>query len=168
VWCEKDALAGLLADETDPYDVPLMVARGFSSETYLYNAAEQIRAAKRPAYVYHFGDHDPSGVAATHDIEKKLRVFAPGCEINFERIAVTEQQIVDMKLPTRPTKREGNSHARGFVGDSVDLDAMPPAELRALVRECIERHVPPGYMDSLKVAEKSEREIVTRLCGQAA
>jgi hypothetical protein len=27
VWCEKDALAGVLVEETDPYDVPLMVAR---------------------------------------------------------------------------------------------------------------------------------------------
>jgi hypothetical protein len=27
VWCEKDALAGVLMEETEPYDVPLMTAR---------------------------------------------------------------------------------------------------------------------------------------------
>jgi hypothetical protein len=163
VWCEKDALAGVMLEETDPYDVPLMVARGFSSETYLYGAAEQIRDAKRPAYIYHFGDHDPSGIKAARDIERKLRGFAPGCEIHFERVAVTEQQIVDMNLPTRPTKREGNNHAKGFIGDSVDLDAMPPAELRRVTRDCIERHIPTGYMHTLLAAEASEREIFTRI-----
>jgi hypothetical protein len=166
-WCEKDALAGVMMEETDPYDVPLMVARGFSSESYLHSAAEQIVAARRPAYIYHFGDHDPSGVKAAADIERKLRGFAPGAEIHFERVAVTEQQIVDMSLPTRPTKREGNAHAKGFEGNSVDLDAIPPMELRRLVRECIERHIPPGYMESLEVAEQSEREILTLICAES-
>jgi hypothetical protein len=73
-----------------------------------------------------------------------------------------------MDLPTRPTKREGNPHARGFEGDSVDLYAMPPAELRRLTAECILRHIPPGYIEELQVAEKSEREILTRIVGEAA
>jgi hypothetical protein len=72
-----------------------------------------------------------------------------------------------MQLPTRPTKREGNRHARDFVGDSVDLDAIPPADLRRLTRECIERHIPDGYMQNLAVAEQSEREIFMRLPGGA-
>jgi hypothetical protein len=164
VWCEKDALAGVLNEETDPYDVPLMVARGFSSESYLYGVAATIAAAKRPTWIYYFGDHDPSGLKIARDIERRLRGFAPGTEIHFERVAVTEQQIVDMNLPTRPTKREGNAHAKGFEGDSVDLDAIPPLELRRLARECIERHVPPGHLESLEVAERSEREILTRIC----
>ena len=38
VWCEKDALAGVLYPVTSEYDVPLMVTRGFSSETFAYEA----------------------------------------------------------------------------------------------------------------------------------
>ena len=38
VWCEKDALAGVIYPITANYDVPLMVARGFSSETFCYEA----------------------------------------------------------------------------------------------------------------------------------
>src|SRR5215213_871499 len=60
VWCEKDALAGVLLEETAVYDVPLMVSRRFSSDTYLQAAAEAIRARKKPAHIYHFGDHDPA------------------------------------------------------------------------------------------------------------
>ncbi len=39
VWIEKDTLAGVLYQETERWDVPLMVCRGFASETYLHDAA---------------------------------------------------------------------------------------------------------------------------------
>ena len=62
IWCEKDALAGVLYKETAVWDVPLMVSRGFASLTFLAEAAEAIAAEGKPAYLYYFGDHDPSGV----------------------------------------------------------------------------------------------------------
>ena len=64
VWCEKDALAGVLMEETEVYDVPLMVARGYSSISFLHSAAMAIKAIGKPAYIFHFGDLDPSGVDA--------------------------------------------------------------------------------------------------------
>jgi hypothetical protein len=38
IWCEKDALAGVILPVTAKYDVPLMVSRGFASETFCYEA----------------------------------------------------------------------------------------------------------------------------------
>ena len=62
VWCEKDALSGVLYEETKVYDVPLMVARGFSSLTFLHSAAGgNQRQRQARAHIYHFGDLDPSG-----------------------------------------------------------------------------------------------------------
>src|SRR5215472_17508927 len=49
VWVEKDALAGVLIEETATYDVPLMVAKGYSSITFLHSAAEAIQARGKPA-----------------------------------------------------------------------------------------------------------------------
>jgi hypothetical protein len=85
IWCEKDALAGVLMEETEVYDVPLMVARGYSSISFLHSAAMAIEARGKPAYIFHFGDLDPSGVDAARDIEAKLRRYAPEAEIHFER-----------------------------------------------------------------------------------
>jgi hypothetical protein len=167
IWCEKEALAGVLIEETQVYDVPLMVARGFASESYLYSAAEKITAVGRPTYIYQLGDHDPSGVWIARTIESGLRRMAPDAEIHFERIAVTPDQITAMSLPTRPTKRDGNTHAKNFAGDSVELDAIPPLELRRLCREAIERHVDKTKMQVLLTAEQSEREFLTswaKLC----
>jgi hypothetical protein len=104
IWCEKDALAGVLLEETKVYDVPLMVARGYSSISFIHSAAKAIEAKGKPAFIYHFGDLDPSGVDAARGIEAKLRRYAPGAEIHFERPAVTREQVEKWNLPTRPTK----------------------------------------------------------------
>jgi len=141
--------------------VPLMVSRGFSSDTYLHSAAETIMAQGKPTYIYHFGDHDPSGVWIARKTEQGLRRHAgDDAEIHFERIAVTPEQIEEWNLPTRPTKRDGNTHARDFDGDSVELDAIPAADLRELVRECIEQHIDQTQFKVLQQAEASERELL--------
>ena len=36
IWLEKDALAGVVYPVTSMYDVPLMVARGYASLSFLY------------------------------------------------------------------------------------------------------------------------------------
>src|SRR5262249_34644442 len=40
VWLEKEAMAGVLAEVTEEWDVPLMVTRGYPSMSFLYSAAE--------------------------------------------------------------------------------------------------------------------------------
>jgi hypothetical protein len=54
IWCEKEALAGVLVEETALWDVPLMVTRGYGSITYLHDAAEIYGAIHKPVYVYYF------------------------------------------------------------------------------------------------------------------
>ena len=160
IWCEKDALAGVLMEETKVYDVPLMVARGYSSLSFLHSAAKAIEAKGKPAYIYHFGDLDPSGVDAARDIEAKLRRYAPGAEIHFERPAVTREQVEEWNLPTRPTKTTDTRAKKFANATSVELDAIPADKLRALVRECIERHVDQHQLSILRTAEASERELL--------
>jgi hypothetical protein len=159
VWCEKDALAGVLYEETKVYDVPLMTSRGYSSLSFVHSAAQAIKAIGKPAHIYHFGDLDPSGQDAARDIEAKLRRYAGDAEIHFERVAVTRQQVEEWNLPTRPTKMT-DTRAKKWVGTSVELDAIPAAKLRELVRNCIEKHVDKQQLEILRAAEKSEREML--------
>ena len=158
-WIEKDALAGTLYPVTSEFDVPLMVARGYSSLTFLYSAAEAIIANGKPAYIYHLGDWDPSGQDAADHIERKLREYAPGCEIHFQKLAVTPQQISEWTLPTRPTKRKDSRAKKWTGGDSVELDAIPPDTLRQIVRGAIEQHINQDQVAAIEAAEQSEREI---------
>jgi hypothetical protein len=139
IWLEKDALAGVVYPITASYDVPLMVARGYASLSFLHSAAEHITELEVPTYVYHCGDFDPSGVNAGEKIEETLRDMAPDAEIYFERIAVTPDQINAWGLPTRPTKAT-DSRSKTFGNISVELDAIEPNRLRGVVLEAIERH----------------------------
>jgi hypothetical protein len=161
VWVEKDALSGVLMTETEVYDVPLMTARGYSSISFLHTAAMTIKAKDKPAYIYHFGDLDPSGRDAARDIEAKLRRYAPRADIHFECPAVTREQVEQWNLPTRPTKMT-DTRAKKFQGSSVELDAIPAAKLRGLVRGCIEQHIDQKNYELLKTTEKSEREFLDR------
>jgi hypothetical protein len=167
IWMEKDALAGVIYPITSMYDVPLMVARGYASLSFLYNAAEYINQLDVPAYIYHLGDYDPSGVNAGEKIEETLRELAPNAEIYFERIAVTPEQIEAWNLPTRPTKKT-DTRAKSFGSElSVELDAIDPNVLRSLVQDAIERHLPAAQFEILKAAEESERKIISRLVRRA-
>jgi hypothetical protein len=167
VWLEKDALAGVLLDVTDPYDVPLMVTRGYPSVTYLHEAAEAIACRQAPAYIYYFGDHDPPGVDIPRNVEESLRKMAPDTEIHFERIAVNRDQIRAWRLPMRPTKQT-DSLASTFLGVSVEVDAIPPQTLRQLAQECIARHVDEYRLRALRVAEESERTYMRQLAQAVA
>jgi hypothetical protein len=164
IWLEKDALSGVIYPITEMYDVPLMVARGYASLSFLHEAADYIVSLDVPTYIYHFGDFDPSGVNAGQKIEQTLREMAPQAEIYFERVAVTPEQIDQWILPTRPTK-SSDSRSKNFGDISVELDAISPTDLRALVKMVIEQHLPKRQFDILKIAEASEREIIKRLVG---
>ncbi len=144
---------------TSEFDVPLMVSRGYASLSFLHSAAEDMNLEDRPCYIYHLGDWDPSGQDAARHIEETLRELAPDAEIYFERLAVTRRLIELFGLPSRPTKRS-DTRSKNWHGDSVELDAIHPEELRGIVRCNIEAHLSPEQFKVLKVAEESERGLL--------
>jgi hypothetical protein len=164
IWLEKDALSGVLYNVTAEFDVPLMVTRGYPSISYLYEAGETIAETQKPAYLYYFGDYDPSGCDITRAVESGIREFAPEAEIHFERLAVTREQVAAWSLPSRPTK-QSDSRSEGFDGDSVEVDSIPPAKLRELVRAAITRHIDPHQMAASRAIEEQERETLRRIIG---
>ena len=161
VWAEKDAIASLLSDAADEFCVPVMPFRGYSSVSYLYSLAEEIRKHGFPTYVYYFGDHDPSGIDIERFVTKTVRELAPEAEIHVERAAVTPEQVEEWNLPSRPTKRT-DTRARGFHGDSVDVDAVSPRDLTDLVTGSILRHLNLAEIQRLRAIEEAERVTLLR------
>jgi hypothetical protein len=154
IWCEKEALSGIIWDVASDYDVPVVVSKGMPSLTQVFGSFQDIyraAAAGKDSYIYQFGDHDPSGVLIPQALGRRLNEFCQEYDCGrpyVHRIALTEEQIAEFDLPTRPTKREGSTHANSFEGESTELDALPPAELRRMVRECIEQHISPDALDN--------------------
>jgi hypothetical protein len=170
VWVEKDAIASIVAGTANSFGVPVFVARGFASLSSLYSAANTFREATtagKKAIIYHLGDYDPSGVAAGESVESAFRDDF-NVSIDFQRIAVTQQQIQSLRLPTRPTKITDSRAAKWTGGECVELDSMPPASIRDLVQRSITQHINTREWEHMKLTEKLERETLLKIYKKAA
>jgi hypothetical protein len=165
IFTEKDAITGVISSVTSEWNVPLGVLRGYCSETFAYSMAQAIDASGKPTYVYQLGDHDPSGVGAWQDFQRKVSGFVPDDDVTFERLAVTPDQIIDLDLPTRPTKAT-DTRARNFVGGSVEVDAIPAPILRGIVSDAIEQHIDEYALRQTEIVEESERSLLFDLAGR--
>ena len=165
IWLEKDALAGVVYPVTEEWDVPLMVVKGYPSLSFMHSAAQDMHKATKQGktnHIFYFGDHDPSGKDIFRCVGETLREFAPAADINMKQVAVTEQQIADWDLPSRATKRT-DSRSKNFTGDSVELDAIPPAQLRQLVQDSIFSIMDIAEMEKIIDVEKAEQESISQL-----
>ncbi len=166
VWLEKDALAGVLVPVVvEECGLDLHVTRGYASVSYLQSAADYIRRDGRPTHVYLLTDFDPSGLGIADTVASELVRRSYPVEVRVERLAVDRRQIDLWNLPTRPTKAS-DSRAGAFVRDhgtdSVELDAIPPGALRAVVREAVERHMDPDRLRVMRLAEEQERDLLRK------
>lgn len=75
LWVEKDALAAVLQRKTHHYHIQLMVNRGYSSTTAMYDSYNRfLRAmeAGQKVTILYLGDHDPSGLDMIRDIRERI------------------------------------------------------------------------------------------------
>ncbi|MGH3499771.1 MAG: hypothetical protein ACRDQA_02540 [Nocardioidaceae bacterium] len=175
IFTEKDAISGVILPITQQWDVPLGVIRGYCSESFAHNVAASIInsnvSRSGTTYLYQLGDADPSGVDAWRDFTEKVSAFiteATAAELDlmqfvrFERLAVTEEQIDEWQLPTRPTKKS-DSRAKKFTGRSVEVDAIPAPMLRRLVEDVITEHMDQEQLRITQHVEQEERDIFARM-----
>jgi hypothetical protein len=81
---------------------------------------------------------------------------------SFTRVGVTEEQIARWDLPSRPTKKT-DSRSKGFVGESVELDAIPSSLLRELAEKSIAKHVDQHQLKVLQTVEQDERRLLLQM-----
>lgn len=170
VWCESRSIAGIVENDCNELCVSLYPAGGFSSITLAHQAAESMAYETmdgfKPAEIIYIGDYDPAGVLIDVSIERELRRHLPeGFRLNFHRIAITEQQIAEYDLPTKPRK-PGDRRSQ-HVTATVEAEAMPAALMRQILRDKIESFLPAAGLDVIRVAEASERDFLMHLADYA-
>jgi hypothetical protein len=170
VIVEKEALAGVLERACSAFDVPLLAARGYPSGTVLRefcvaDLADALNAGQE-CHILHCGDHDPSGIDMTRDLQERIRLFTDefGGSVELHRIALTMKQIDDQKPPPNPAK---TTDAR-FVGyqaqygdESWELDALKPEFLDKLVRKHIREHIDEEQWSERQAHIEALREKLT-------
>ena len=166
VWLEKDALAGVVREATFRWNVGLMVSRGTSSATSLYEAGASARYAWEEydvsTHIFTLYDLDAAGERCHRTVVRGLREYAPDVPIEVERLAVTRQQVAEWNLPTRPPKAS-DPEAHKFQGEAVELDAIPPDKLIELVTDAIVGLIDADSWRREQVFERNEREILERI-----
>ena len=168
VWCESRSIAAVVLPLCRELCVSLYPTSGFSSLTQIWQAAESMQdvAGGRPICVVYVGDYDPAGQHIDRDaitkLREHLRPYAQKHGMKMDdclqevRVAVNEEQIVKYNLPTKP-RNESDSRCPEITR-TVEAEALPADDLRLLVREAVEAHLPKGELDVVRVAEESERK----------
>jgi len=137
VWVEKDALSGVFDRVCRELDIASFSCRGYTSQSEMWSAAQRLRAyekAGQEAIVFHFGDHDPSGIDMTRDIQERLKMF--GTRAKVLRLALTMDQIRQYDPPPNPAKESDSrfeDYLREYGDESWELDALEPQVLANLV-----------------------------------
>ena len=156
VWTESRSLAGVLQTTCRELAVSLYPCGGFSSATLCYEAAQEIDAAGRArAVVLFLGDFDPAGVLIDRHVEAELRRHLE-TPLELRRLAINPEQIAAFDLPQKP--RKAGDRRRLDIEQTVEAEAMPAGEMRRLVREAVESYLPAGALQTVRIAEESERE----------
>lgn len=166
VWVEKDALSGVLSRVTKEYHVPIMVNRGYSSVSAMYDAFHRFNDAfisGQAIRILYLGDHDPSGIDMIRDIEDRILEFFYGTyfdndasfndlssrqyleqhhDMDFKVIplALTKDQINEYNPPPNPAKMK-DPRAGDYVKKngqiSWEVDALRPDVLNNLLHKAI-------------------------------
>ena len=141
VWIEEEALAGVFERVCKELDVPYFSCRGYTSQSEMWVAGQRLKQWSNLGYIpiiFHFGDHDPSGIDMTRDIEDRLQMFVGGIELN--RLALNIDRVATYKPPPNPAKTTDSPYANYIKvhgHESWELDALDPTIFANLVRNAI-------------------------------
>jgi len=163
IWLEKDALFTPITTIASRYRVKVYAARGYSSFTAVYEAAQDIDGVM-PIKVLQLTDFDPSGEDMVRDLEDRLTRYGAS-DFEVEKIALTSDQVRALGLPPMPAKKSDPRYERfaAIYGDqAVELDALPPDDLERIVSTGIEDLIDQGAWEAEEAKAEQEREEVQR------
>ena len=143
IMVEKDALSGVLIPVVNELDISITANKGYSSTSIMYDIGKRLaRLSSTGKYIriLYLGDHDPSGIDMTRDIEDRLRLFSrlwDATRLQVTRLALNWDQVERWNPPENPAKQTDTryqNYVEEFGDSSWELDAIEPIELANLIR----------------------------------
>jgi hypothetical protein len=148
VWIEKDALVGVIEGVCNENAVSYLACRGYASVSEVWKAGYErllprLNEDKQVTILY-LGDHDPSGIDMTRDVQKRLQLFTASANspltVEVERLALNMDQIELYDPPPNPTKvtdSRAGPYIEQFGQECWELDALDPVVIRDLIENAI-------------------------------
>jgi len=148
------------------FHVTLMVNRGYSSQSAMFESAMRFRqhANEQRLFLLYLGDHDPSGEDMVRDVRDRMAVF--GVEnLTVEKIALTMEQVEQYHPPPNPAKMS-DSRAAGYVAkhwdESWEVDALPPEVLSELIETRIAQLFDEEIAAPILAREEKDKAALTK------
>lgn len=169
VWVEKDALVDVVSRPCKELDVPYFSCRGYVSSSTMYEAGQRMREYMQrkgceEVHIIHLGDHDPSGIDMTRDIQDRLNLFTGG-GVSVIRIALTIEQVRRYNPPPSPAKLT-DARASGYIDlygeDCWELDALEPKTISELISDVVSSETDCDLFHAQEQRMAEERETLKR------
>lgn len=166
IMVEKDALSGVLEPTCTGLDIGLTANKGYSSSSTMYEIGRRIgyqrdRMGKNPLVVY-LGDHDPSGIDMTRDVEERLEMYSGGL-LKVVRIALNMNQVEEWNPPENPAKATDSrfeAYYQKYGESSWELDAVEPVQLANLVTDIVMQHRDDAlWVEALEKENRMRRQL---------
>lgn len=170
VHVEKDALEGVVGTICKQLDIAYFSCRGYTSLTSMWENAQRLKQyvlAGQTPVILHLGDHDPSGIDMSRDIEDRTRMFMDdaGDSLVFVRIALNRDQITRYNPPTNPAKSTDSRFAdyrKKFGTSSWELDALEPSVIAGLIGSAVETYRDNHRFKKLQAMEVQDKKLLTK------
>lgn len=164
---EKAGAVPFLEPIARRYRIPMVALRGYSSLSLaddISHLVGEFLTGNQEVVILYCGDHDPSGTDIDRALVEQMSVCGVDPEqYRFIRVCVTQDQISEFSLPTRPTK-SSDTRSGGWQGDrSVELDAIPVPLLREIVEKAVLEHIDPAEIEREMGIEQQEIDHLTEI-----
>jgi len=168
VWVEKQALEEVAQRAAASFRVGYFACKGYVSQSEMWRAGMRLREAideGQEPLILHLGDHDPSGIDMTRDIEDRLSMFAEQ-DIEVRRLALNMPQIRELNPPPNPAKLTDSRFAAyldKYGEKSWELDAVSPERLVQIIQDEIAAVLDREKFDELRQDEREGKQIYINL-----
>jgi hypothetical protein len=166
VMVEKQALEGVLYPTCEKWGVPLTANKGYSSVSSMYQRGKYLQSMrdveKKEVHVLYLGDHDPSGLDMTRDVQDRLERFSDG-PIDVIRLGLNHDQVLRHQLPENPVKMNdsrANAYREQFGDSSWELDALKPNMLAALLENGIKQFLDLTLWRTMEEQQQRDQDVL--------
>ena len=167
IWIEKDALVGVISGVCGRLDVDYFSCRGYTSQSEMWSAAQRLRgyidSGQRPV-ILHLGDHDPSGIDMTRDVQSRLELFCKS-DVQINRIALNYSQVEKYNPPPNPAKTT-DTRAADYIDlhgySSWELDALDPSTISALIESEVAKVRDASLWQRAEQKETQQRALLSK------
>jgi len=165
IGAEKATMQSLLRDWFGDLGMPILLLRGYGSQSYLDEIAMHAKTDTRPRICIYAGDLDPSG----EDIERDFDERTGGVFDELVRVAVHYEQVAEYGLVKQKGKAR-DPRAPAFARKygqlfQVEVEALPPDTLRGLFEREMGKYLDLSMIDEILKLEKTERKELQALAG---